>query len=809
VGLAWLDPATGHLAFLAHNFAGMSESSPPIPSDRGAISLAFTSRQPVVVDHYASWDQASTWAVAQGVASCVAVPVLLGKRALGALALYTRRQRHFEPAEIEFLSLISTQIGVVLNTCRLYAESERRRREAETLAELVRQGATELDTARVLALIAERACSLACSDYSAVILCQHDGMPVRHATHGLRGDAARTKRLLAEPGMIRPIVAQKRLVIVERAGDNDEYPLTECPIHSCEGGRTIVNVPLISRETAVGVLMLGWRTDVRLGPDQTRLLEMLASYAATILDNAYAHDREQQQAREAAGRAGALAASERQIRSLYEAIACGILVRDKSGKIVEVNAAAEEIFGLPAEKIRGRNSDDLWPAFKEDGSSLSPLERPGMVALTTGQPVRNFTMGINRPSGERRWLQITSVPIFGPDGSPVEVVSSFIDVTTRKEAESQLQSLAQTEKLRALGQMASGVAHDLNQYLGLITGHSDLALRSLERGESDLDTLRESLRTIIQAATDGAETIKHLLTFARPPQVLPFARLVLGDLLSEVARLTAPRWRDAAQAEGRQVAVEVAVEGDTTMEGSPESLREAIANLIFNAVDALPDGGTIRLVARRQDSVVQAEVADNGVGMSDEIRARIFEPFFTTKGDRGTGLGLAVVFGVVKQHRGEISIDSAPGRGSTFRLTFPAAPPAAPDRAMAPKESRGHGLRILAVDDELPLAKMIALMLSPDGHSVAVATSGEDALRLLEEKPFDLVISDVGMGHGMNGWQLGEIIRSRFPTIRFCLATGWGAQIDPQQAKSRGVHAIVAKPYRMADLRRLVADAST
>jgi PAS domain S-box-containing protein len=632
--MAWLDPETGWLSLLATNIACHPQSIGPSPAEQGAIGRAFESRQPVIVRSYASWSPAAAWERGLGVTSSLAVPVLIGERSVGAMAVYSTAPRDFASSDVEFLSLITTQLAVVLEIGRLYGEAERRRIEADAFA-------------------------------------------------------------------------------------------------------------------------------------------------------------------------SALATSEHELRTLYEAISCGILVRDASGRISEVNAAAAEIVGIPAEKLRGHRPEDLWPACREDGSLLRPDERPGVVALMSGQAVRHVVVGISRPTGERRWLQVTAVPVPGPDGKPRKVVSSFIDITARKESERQMENLAQIEKLRALGQMASSVAHDLNQYLALITGHADLALQALDRDERDAGALRESLRVIVQAATDGAETIKNLLTFARPPQELPTSRVMLGELLADVVRLTAPRWRDAAQAEGREVKVDLSVDGDTTIEGSPESLREAFANLILNAVDALPRGGTIRLVARRRADLVEVEVSDNGTGMSEEVRARVFEPFFTTKGERGTGLGLPIVLSVVQQHRGQITLETRLGEGTTFRLAFPApaavrpSPPAMPTKA---------SLRILAVDDELPLAKLIGLMLGADGHTVELATSGEEALRILEEQPFDLVISDVGMGSGMNGWQLAEAVRARYPTTRFCLATGWGAQIDPNDAHARGVHAIVAKPYRIADLRRLISD---
>jgi CheY-like chemotaxis protein len=237
-------------------------------------------------------------------------------------------------------------------------------------------------------------------------------------------------------------------------------------------------------------------------------------------------------------------------------------------------------------------------------------------------------------------------------------------------------------------------------------------------------------------------------------------------------------------------------------------LREAFTNLVFNAVDALAEGGTIGLRARRVGSRIVAEVSDTGSGIPPELQARIFEPFFTTKGEQGTGLGLAQVAGVVARHGGELLLESGPGRGTTFRMLFPVTKAVAqnvvPEEPISRPAHRPR--RVLAVEDDPKLRNMIDLMLRPHGHDVRLAESAEAALQVLEiEPPFDVVISDVSMGPGMTGWELAERIRERWPGLPVVLASGWGAQIDPDQAAARGIAAVLAKPYRMSELRDLVA----
>jgi CheY-like chemotaxis protein len=286
------------------------------------------------------------------------------------------------------------------------------------------------------------------------------------------------------------------------------------------------------------------------------------------------------------------------------------------------------------------------------------------------------------------------------------------------------------------------------------------------------------------------------------------------QVLEDVARLTAPQWRDKPQAEGRPIQLDVKSEPGCWINGSPAELREAITNLIFNAVDALPHGGSIALRTRRLGEHVAIEVADTGSGIPREVQARVFDPFFTTKGEHGTGLGLPQVLAIVEKHGGTIELDSAPERGTTIRVKFPraSAPTSAgrskPESVELAKPARSRaagGVQILVVEDEEQLARMARLVLSQHGHRVVVASSGDEAIERLATERFDLVISDLGLGAGKNGWDVAQEVRERWPSTHFVLVTGWGAAIDPKEAQARGVHEVIAKPYRIADLRQ-VAD---
>jgi PAS domain S-box-containing protein len=496
------------------------------------------------------------------------------------------------------------------------------------------------------------------------------------------------------------------------------------------------------------------------------------------------------QLEQAVQRANALAEvaeqREARVQAILDSVADGIITLDDSGRIESLNPAAERLFGYRHADLVGQPAERLVP--------IGELGR-----ATQGEATGR------RRTGELFPIDLT-VSRLERAGQCLSILS-VRDATERKQAEERAQQLAQSDKLRALGQMASGIAHDLNQSLALVAGYGEMARLALER-EDNPPVAQEHLQTIVQAALDGGETVKRLLTFAHQRSEAPRERVDVGRVLSEVAQLTAPQWRDAAQAEGRRIDLQVDVKGTVVIEGWGHALREALTNLVLNAVDALPNGGEIGLAAHTEDGRAVVAVSDTGTGMPPDVQARIFEPFFTTKGERGTGLGLAQTYGIVQQHSGRVSVDSQPGRGTTFRLSFPlAAPEPALEQPVAgPPEPSVAPMRILAIDDEPALARMVKLILSKQGHTVETATSGEAGLALLADQPFDIVITDLGLGEGRTGWQVAEEVRKRWPTVRVVLATGWGAGIDPAEARERGVDAVLAKPYAPQELRQLVGE---
>jgi two-component system, cell cycle sensor histidine kinase and response regulator CckA len=513
--------------------------------------------------------------------------------------------------------------------------------------------------------------------------------------------------------------------------------------------------------------------------------------------------RAEQAARRAAEAARrALAASEERYRSLVTFLPLGIVVQSH-GRLVYLNPAAVELLGAGGEsELLGRAGVELVDPDDRDAWSEC------VSRAIAGSPVGPWEARLVRTDGSTLLAEAFALPLVYEDQPATLTILQ--DVTARKAAEVDRELFLRGERLRSLGQLASGVAHDLNQSLGLVVGYGELAAAALGQPEPDLALVRDQLRVLLRAAQDGGETVKRLLAFARGRAGTRVEHVELESVLRDVAQLTEPRWRDVAEAEGRRINVHVETDGRPIVQGDAAALREALTNLVFNALDALPEGGTITLRAVEQRSAVLLEVVDTGHGMSPEVSARVFEPYFTTKGERGSGLGLAIVFGIVEQHGGAIDVASEPGKGTRFCLSFPRAgepAPAPPSRRQV--EEPGRALRILVVDDEPSLGRLAAHILGSHGHQVTVELSAERALEHLANAPFDLVVSDLGLGTGMNGWDLAAQVRERWPGSGFVLVTGWGAALELAEARLRGVQAIVAKPYRAAELLAAVREATS
>jgi signal transduction histidine kinase/ActR/RegA family two-component response regulator len=360
------------------------------------------------------------------------------------------------------------------------------------------------------------------------------------------------------------------------------------------------------------------------------------------------------------------------------------------------------------------------------------------------------------------------------------------------------QRIIQNERLRALGEMAGGVAHDFNNVLAVVVGRAQLLQRQVA------PDLRRQLAIIEQVAQDGAQTVRRIQEFARMRRTRPWQHVDVAEIVREVVEATRPRWMDQAQARGVTYAMRLDLTPIPPVTGDPAELRESFMNLLFNALDAMPQGGTVTFsTAVDQDRVV-CVVQDTGTGMSEEVRRRCFEPFFTTKAEQGTGLGLSIAYGIVTRHGGEIDVWSRPGEGSRFTVRLPVGGDVPARVADAPPPRPSRRARILVVEDETPVREVLVDVLAGQGHDVVACADGHSALEHVGGPPFDLALVDLSMPT-ISGWEVAKALRAAQPQVPIAMVTGWGDQIDFREARARGIDYLMAKPFNIDDITRLVA----
>lgn len=386
-----------------------------------------------------------------------------------------------------------------------------------------------------------------------------------------------------------------------------------------------------------------------------------------------------------------------------------------------------------------------------------------------------------------------------------------------KEQELMRGKVMEAERLSALGEMASGVAHNFNNTLAAITGRAQLAARAKDLPEE----ARRSLELIIKTANDGANTVRRIQDLARSRNKRNFQLVAVDQLVMDVGEITRPRWKDHAEASNAHITLALEISSKAWIMGDAGELREVLINMIFNSVDAMPNGGRLTLTTREVPEGVEISIADTGVGMSREVRARIFDPFYTTKGARGMGLGLAVSYGIIARHNGNVHVDTVEERGTVFKITLPLAQPsdttAAEDSlsvpllspssrpAKLPAATEKHKPRILVIEDERHIADVINEVLQDCGCEVTLAASGTEAVEILETQRFDAVFTDIGLP-GISGWEVARHIRAHDGELFIAVITGWGdtAAAERQQRALR-IQELIAKPF---DLDTIIALAS-
>ncbi|HSE05219.1 MAG TPA: GAF domain-containing protein [Methylomirabilota bacterium] len=774
--------------------------------------------------------------------SVLFAPTTVRGEPVGALFLvWWQAGREFTESEVRLLEGVAAQVGLGMENAELGRQTEVKLKETETLLSVSQTLASTLDVEALSRQFLRHVARGLGADSAGMWLLGDDGEWMTPVA-GYRVPSNRLETLqglrlsIRDHAFYREAAEQRRSVI---STDGTHDPRIPEEIRRGAPVRTHLFVPIFAQEQMIGGFAANWWDSAReLSEAERRLMEALASQAGVALQNARLFQDNQRRVRE-------LSVLHELSRSVTGQLdQAGILdtLHQQVPRVLDVQHMAVVLLDEQHDRLNvvlrmrdGRRCDEAPPRFyPRDQAGLStlvfdsgrPLRTADYVAECRRHGVEPVANAMDMPhclivpmtAGDR---VIGLVSLRSPD-RPFTETDERLLANIAQLAALMLRSarlyrertralddlgaaqdqLVRTEKLRALGEMASGVAHDFNNLLASILGRAQLLLERVQDVK-----LRQWLKVIERAATDGARTVRRLQDFTGIRRDQPAVAVDLNQILQQVLETTESIWRQASRRRGVEIAVETNLADRLPpVTGDPAELREAFTNLVLNAVDAMPAGGTLTLRTGAADGQVRVEVHDTGTGIPEHIREKIFDPFFTTKGPKGTGLGLSMTYGILQRHNGRITVESEEGGGTVFRLLFPATvthplveaspAPAAPASPIS--------LHCLVVDDEEEVGEVVVDILGTAGHTAVMARSGQEGVDRFHAQRFDVVFTDLAMP-GMTGWQVARAIKDLAPEVPVVLMTGFGVEVAPEDLHAHGVDLVLPKPLQIQDVLRAVA----
>jgi len=564
--------------------------------------------------------------------------------------------------------------------------------------------------------------------------------------------------------------------------------------------RSLVCLPL----GEVGVLNLSTSCPRSFSLTQRRDLIIIAELIANLIEtlefkgqaevsNAYVQRVIEAKTRELAQSKQELREALELFDSMIHGVPQGLALLDLEGKIYSVNDAL-------CAMAKGTHRDLLQLSYDALLQRRSDIEAVGQ-AIKDGKMLQ-VTAGILRSiSGELIPVDIFYHP-FSLKGHGIGGMLIFHDLRGQRE---RLEEMVKIEKMKALSLMAKGVAHDFNNILSMILGNIEILDSEIEdKGH------RARLAKIHDAVIEGARIVERLNAYVgQSGEGGKGVTKNLPMIVEQAVDFLSPRLKELRERQGINIDVDSYVEDVGVVLIDPEELKEVLVNILLNALEAMPEGGAVKITTKKIRDQVQIEIEDTGICIPEKDRDKVFDPFYTTKGVKASGLGLCVSKGILQNHDGSISFYSEEGKGTKFIISVPikerggALTKEWSDEVDKRSPSQISRLKILVVDDEFIIVELLTTLLMGLGHKVKGVADPEKARRILESETFDLVITDLGMP-GMSGFDLAGIVKKRSPDTKVVLITGWGAEYKKQDLNERGVDGVLGKPFKLAELRHLV-----
>lgn len=706
--------------------------------------------------------------------------------------------------------------------------------ELEVLAESSRLLTSTLDLTEVLDRLADIARTRLDTEIARIWLRDESGDTLRLAAHKgyLRSPRTDWKQVPTQSSLVGWVLTHRQPLVL--ADVQDDARLANRPWFAAEAFASLLCVPILLEDGVIGILSCMTRVRRDFSAADVALAEALTASAAVAVRNARIHAEalrrlEEIEAFQRVASATlsspdlvtALGAVVREIPALLrsDAAACSVVAPDtmQMETLTTVGTRVrplqpsrlvpgQGLAGLALQEKRPLRTDDYVadPRFVRSPEMAEWAAAEGVVAMVT-VPVTDASGEIiallwafNRDS--RRFTDRDETALAGLARQAALAMENARLVTdlrgTLDDLKAAQETLVRGATLRAVGELAAGAAHHLNNLMAVVLGRTQLLLH-----KNRVPEMAPALRTIERAVGDAADTVRRIQAFSRAQRGGTASELDLNETVRESIDFTRARWEHEAQVRGAGVEMVFEPGEVPPVLGRKAELRDVLTNLILNAVDALPSGGRVHIRSWGEPGRAVVSVCDSGVGMSPEVRDRAFEPFFTTKGVQRLGLGLAVAYGLVTSHGGQISLEAGEGQGTTVTFWIPTA--GAADVPRTPVvAAEPHG-RILVVDDEADVREMLADVLMSRGHHVTLAGGGREALRSFEQGDYDLVITDLGMPD-VNGWEVARAIKAMRASMPVLLLTGWSDAVDAQAGR---VDAVIKKPFDTTKLAAAVSAA--
>ncbi len=773
--------------------------------------------------------------------SALLAPTIVRGRAFGGLFLaWWFTGRDFKPGEVRLLEAVAYQVGLAMENAELARRTEQKLRETETLLDVSRSLTSTLDLPGLLRQFLKHVQQALGSDSVGVWL-RDDESTMLNPVAGYRIPPERLEALrqLRLPIIGHPACADAFGIKRPVASyvDVDDSPVPEA-LRDAVSHRSKLFVPIVAKDAVIGAFIAVWWTTRReFTEEELQLMESLAGQAGVAIENARLFADNQRRleelsllydlSRAVTGQLDRRALVEtiyRQLSRVLDAPVADIVAYDEIRQEFEIlllvtngvlqRTAAGRRYplgpGLMSRVVERRapiRVDDYTKAYRREGVDPVDDQTPERFWLGAPMIAGDEVVGvIGLRNAARPWAEADERLLENIAGLAALAFRSSRLYAERTRAYSELVAaqdhLVRIGKLQALGEMASGVAHGFNNLLMSILGRTQMLLQHIQEPR-----FRDWLQVIERASFDGAQTVRRLQEFTRIHRDQAFVPVDLNQVVSEAVEVTQFRWRDEGATGGVPLEVVSRYGPLPYISGDPVELREALTNLILNAVDAMPTGGILSLASRVDGDRIEVTVADTGDGMDDEVKQRLFEPFFTTKGARGMGLGLSMTFGIVSRHGGQIEVDSTPGKGTRIHLRFPVTGGVTSERPYSRRDEPATAtepLHCLVVDDEEAVREMLGDLLVIGGHTAVLASTGEEAMDRLRSERFDVVLTDLGMPK-ISGWEVARACKAMSPKVPVVLVTGWGVELNQEELEANGVDAVLSKPLNVDQILDTVA----